>query len=77
MTRALRSLIPGMGEHQFDNGAKGLNARVRLPIKEADGNVEGIDPLKMQLQQKPMMRHDPAMQRLAQFFRRRLDPGMG
>jgi hypothetical protein len=23
------------------------------------------------------MRHDPAMQRLAQFFRRRLDPRMG
>jgi hypothetical protein len=55
------------GEHQFDSGAKGLNARVHLPIKGADGQLEGIDLLKMQLQQKPMMRHDPAVQRLAQF----------
>ena len=57
----------GVFLHSRHFWGKDRPARVHLPIKGADGQLEGIDLLKMQLQQKPMMRHDPAVQRLAQF----------
>ena len=62
----------GNGEHQFNGGAKGLNAQSNSPINDAD--IDGIDLAKMLLRQKAVVRRYPTGQRLAQFFRRSLLP---
>ena len=72
--RALRSLIPGMVVSSSTVMRKGLDAFVHFPIDLGnidlgDGGVDGVDLLKMQPQQKAMVLHDPAAQRLAQSSR--------
>ena len=64
------------GGQQFDGDAKGLDAFAHLSIDLGNSGVDGIDLLKMQPQQKAMVLHDPAAQRLAQSSRRRLDAWM-
>ena len=61
------------GGQQLDGDAKGLDAFVHFAIDLGNSGVDGVDLLKMQPQQKAVVLHDPAAQRLAQSSRRRLD----
>ena len=65
------------GGQQGDGGTKGFDAFVYGAVDLAEGGIERSDLLKMQPQQKTVMRHDAAVQRLAQLRGRRLDAVIG
>ena len=65
---------PGDRDQEGDGGAKGLKVGLDLAIDLGNGDVDGIDVLKVQAQHEAVMVGQPAAQCRFEFGRGRFDP---